>query len=99
MIDYRAFCNSLNDAVPPAGITPEIASLWWVHNGDWERAHLTVQDLHSVAAARLHAYLHRLEGDQDNAAYWYRRAAEPVCTLTVAEEWAVLARTLLHDPV
>ena len=25
------------------------------------------------------AYLHRKEGDQDNAAYWYSRAGKPVC--------------------
>jgi hypothetical protein len=27
----------------------------------------------------VHAYLHRKEGDQDNAAYWYGRARKPVC--------------------
>jgi hypothetical protein len=35
----------------------------------------------------VHAYLHRKEGDQDNAAYWYRRAGRPVCRETLDVEW------------
>jgi len=27
----------------------------------------------------VHAYLHRKEGDQGNAAYWYARAGKAVC--------------------
>ena len=37
-------------------------------------AHKTVQKLNTKSAFWLHAYLHRLEGDLDNANYWYRRA-------------------------
>ncbi len=42
--------------------------------GDWQSAHEVVQVLESTAAARLHGLLHRMEGDLDNARYWYRRA-------------------------
>ena len=35
-----------------------------------------VQDLTSKEAAWVHAYLHRKEGDQMNAAYWYDRAGK-----------------------
>jgi hypothetical protein len=99
MIDYRRFVGSLRDAAPPPCVTPEAESLWWARRGDWDKAHLTVQDLDSADAARVHAHLHRWEGDDENAAYWYRRAGEPVCALTIEDEWDVLARTLLRDPV
>jgi hypothetical protein len=42
--------------------------------GDWRGAHEIVQELRGAEAARLHGLLHRIEGDLDNARYWYRRA-------------------------
>lgn len=42
--------------------------------GDWEAAHKATQKLEGDAAADwLHAVLHKIEGDHDNARYWYRR--------------------------
>ena len=38
--------------------------------GDWDAAHDIAQDIDSPEAARIHAYLHRVEGDDGNAAYW-----------------------------
>lgn len=42
--------------------------------GDWQAAHVIVQDETSTLAAWLHGIVHTLEGDLDNAQYWYRRA-------------------------
>ena len=43
-------------------------------DGDWQAAHLIVQDLEGDArAAWIHAVVHRMEGDLDNARYWYGR--------------------------
>ena len=42
--------------------------------GAWQEAHLIVQQDKSVEAAWLHGIVHTLEGDLDNARYWYRRA-------------------------
>jgi len=58
--------------------------------GDWKQAHTLVQDMVTAEAAWVHAYLHRVEGDEFNAAYWYNRAAEPVCTTSLNAEWHVL---------
>jgi hypothetical protein len=42
--------------------------------GDWQAAHLIVQDHEGDASASwIHAVVHRMEGDLDNARYWYRR--------------------------
>jgi hypothetical protein len=45
-------------------------------SGDWEGAHALAQSLEGEATADwLHAVLHKIEGDTDNARYWYRRSA------------------------
>jgi Tfp pilus assembly protein PilF len=42
---------------------------------DWQQAHTIVQEDGSVLAAWLHGIVHTIEGDLDNARYWYRKAA------------------------
>ena len=39
--------------------------------GDWERAHGIVQQFDSPLAFRIHAVLHKSEGDVANSRYWY----------------------------
>ena len=43
------------------------------HQGEWDKAHELVQKIKHELACRIHAYLHRKEGDMNNALYWYRR--------------------------
>ena len=83
-------------AVPaPPATTPLVQALWWAAKGDWERAHVIAQDVDSRDGAWVHAYLHRVEGDQWNADYWYKRAGKPSCKRTLDEEWAEITRALL----
>jgi hypothetical protein len=43
--------------------------------GDWDGAHGIVQQHEGVRDADwVHAVLHKIEGDEGNARYWYRRA-------------------------
>jgi hypothetical protein len=42
--------------------------------GAWQQAHVIVQKEQSTVAAWLHGIAHTLEGDLDNARYWYRKA-------------------------
>jgi hypothetical protein len=42
--------------------------------GAWQEAHEIVQVENSALAAWLHGIVHTLEGDLDNARYWYRKA-------------------------
>lgn len=58
--------------------------------GDWHKAHDIVDQLTDPQASHIHAYLHRKEGDQWNARYWYNRANQPVCTLPIEKEWQSL---------
>lgn len=42
--------------------------------GDWQGAHVVAQEHAGHELANwLHAVVHRIEGDLDNARYWYRR--------------------------
>jgi hypothetical protein len=70
--------------------------------GDWKRAHESAQQDEGQEGSWVHAYLHRKEGDQDNAAYWYDRAGKPVCREPVEAEWLIIARSLItqaqYDP-
>jgi hypothetical protein len=54
--------------------------------GNWEGAHQLIQEYEDKLACLIHGYLHRVEGDQGNAAYWYHRAGEPLPSNTLSEE-------------
>lgn len=57
----------------------------------WDAAHALAQSREGEAAYdRLHAFLHRVEGDAANAAYWYRQSGEPAFTGDLAAECAEL---------
>lgn len=62
--------------------------------GEWDAAHAIVQDEASREAAWVHAHLHRVEGDPSNAAYWYARAARPVCQEAFDVERAAITAAL-----
>ncbi len=65
-------------------------------NGNWKSAHELVQDLNTTEAAWIHAYLHRKEGEDWNARYWYNRAGKPIYKGSPEEEWNVLFENLSH---
>ena len=71
-----------------------LAALRSLKSGDWKGAHAAVQDDPSPEAAWVHAHLHRVEGDPDNAAYWYRRAGKPVATGDLDSERDAIMRAL-----
>ena len=83
------------DAAPPAHLPPALTALWHDARGDWTAAHETAQDIDDETGAWVHAYLHRKEGDVANAAYWYRRAGQPVETGDLESEWTAIATALL----
>jgi hypothetical protein len=89
------FQATLTAAAPPEGLPPLLVSLWHDGKGNWDEAHRIAQDLSGEDAAWVHAYLHRREGDADNAAYWYRHARQPVAYGPLAEEWDRIAYALL----
>ena len=93
------FRIALGATTPPAGITPALHALWCDARGNWDEAHRVAQEIDDATGAWVHAYLHRKEGDQGNAAYWYRRAGQPVCRESLEREWEQIASALLGTPL
>ena len=91
------FQTSLTAKTAPHGLAPALAALWWARKGDWDKAHKIVMDENGRAAAWVHAYLHRVEGDAGNAAYWYGQAKRPVAKGAHAAEWKAIAAALLGE--
>ena len=93
---YQTFIESLQNSSPPAGLHPILAALWHDKKGAWSAAHHVAQSKEGTPAYdALHAYLHRVEGDTQNAGYWYRRARRPVFEGSLEAEWEALVREFL----
>jgi hypothetical protein len=93
-MDVAAFRESLTDAEPPPGLSLALQALWWEGRGDWQRAHKCAQAQADDAGNAVHAYLHRKEGDLDNAGGWYRRAGRTMPTGSLEQEWEALVAEL-----
>jgi hypothetical protein len=89
------FRRSLTATEPPAGLPLALAGLWWDAKGDWTRAHESAQQDEGKDGSWVHAYLHRKEGAQGNAAYWYSRAGKAVCREPLDAEWLSIVKNLL----
>ncbi len=91
-----AFRNSITAATPPPGTSPALEALWWARRGDWTKAHECVQAQEGDRDCdRVHAHLHRQEGDMSNAGWWYRRVKQSMPTVSLQDEWNLLATELL----
>ncbi len=93
---WEEFSQSAADAPPPEKLGTALLALWHAKRGDWDEAHQLVQDGSDRDCDWVHAYLHRVEGDAANAAYWYRRAGRPMPTTSLEEEWHAIAKTLFE---
>ena len=77
------FPTDLDQDQPPAELGPARAALWWLAKGnyrvgpEWEKAHAFGQANEGARDHDLvHAVAHLIEGDLNNADYWYRRAGD-----------------------
>lgn len=91
------FEKSLEVDVPPEGVSAPLAALWWDAKGNWQQAHGLVDELESKQGMAVHAYLHRKEGSETNANYWYDRAGRAWQRPTLQLEWQVLVQELLQS--
>lgn len=79
----------------PGNLSVYLKALWFDAKGDWRRAHDLVDQLPGEDAAYVHAYLHRKEGDQSNADYWYRRSGRSRSQVSLENEWEELVSYFL----
>ncbi|QMW04426.1 hypothetical protein [Spirosoma foliorum] len=91
------FTLSLSQQQPPTDLHPILQGLWYDAKDDWEAAHNIAQSREGTQVYdRLHAYLHRKEGDRYNANYWYRRAGASFFDGSLKDEWKVLVQQMLE---
>ncbi|CAH0167603.1 hypothetical protein SRABI27_00946 [Pedobacter sp. Bi27] len=95
MKNIAEFKMSLKEDRPDRNMSVQLCALWYDAKGDWHTAHNQVDHLGDVASARIHAYLHRKEGDIWNADYWYAKAGEKRSQLTLDQEWEELVQRFL----
>ena len=88
------FKNSLNNPTPPPA-PPLLQALWHDALGEWNKAHNLAQDMNTPDGSWIHAYLHRKEGDQSNAQYWYNRANRKMPAYSLEQEWEEIVSELL----
>jgi len=96
-LDHQAFVTSISEPSPPPGLSLALQAMWWDAKGDWEQAHECAQAREDAAGNRVHAYLHRKEGDISNAGYWYRRAGVTPASGTLEAEWEAIVRDFLAE--
>ena len=92
---YKEFQDSLGNNSPDEDWSEALKALWFDAKGDWESSHTIAQDLHTDLGSLIHAYLHRKEGDEFNASYWYRRAEKPFPKISVDAEHQEIVELIL----
>jgi hypothetical protein len=61
----------------PANVNQELLkAIDLALKGEWNAAHEIVQQYEDTTASWIHAVLHKIEGDESNSRYWYRRAGK-----------------------
>lgn len=94
-MDLQKFKDSLTATQPADSLPFLIKALWYDANGDWGKAHDLADGPPGKEAAWVHAYLHRKEGDDWNANYWYRMAGRTMPDGSLEEEWEGLVKYFL----
>jgi hypothetical protein len=94
-MNREEFKASLGHDEPPDGLSAPLVALWWDAKQDWTRAHALVDELETLDAIAVHAYLHRKGGQASNADYCYQRSGRRFNRPTLDEEWQALVEGLL----
>ena len=95
-MNYQEFIDSLKLNKCPQQLEPCLKALWYEANGDWCTAHEIVQQRDDAMSARIHAYLHRKQGDDWNSRYWHRKAGTRFSQhMSLRQEWESLVILLV----
>jgi len=92
---FAEFIDSLQLDEPNQDLPISLRALWYDGKGDWDQAHHEVDHLNDLTSSRIHAYLHRKEGDIWNADYWYAKAKDIRPDISLEEEWEMLVMRFL----
>ena len=85
-MQFDDFINLTKESEPSNNLSGVHLAMWYAFKDNWEMAHSIVQEIHTETAFWIHAYLHRVEGDIDNAHYWYNRAKKKTSSESLESE-------------
>jgi hypothetical protein len=71
--------------------------MWYDAKCNWEASHNIAQDMRNQIGSWIHGYLHRKEGDDWNAGYWYRQAGRSFPKTTLEEEHQEIVEFILNQ--
>ena len=94
-MDIDSFVQSVTNSTPPETISIYLKALWYDAKGNWNKSHEIIQELTDRNASWIHAYLHRKEGDNWNANYWYNRAGRNMPNISLDEEREQITKEML----
>src|ERR1700739_1915535 len=92
---YDEFVLTIENNEEPFNLPLYIQALWFDARDDWHKAHSLIDSLDDTNSCWVHAYLHRKEGDINNADYWYRKAHKQKPNVSLQQEWKDLTMELL----
>ena len=92
---YDEFILTIENDEFPSDLPLYLQALWYDAKGDWQKAHSLIDSLDDKNSCWVHAYLHRKEGDINNADYWYRLAQKQRPSVSLQQEWKVVVMELL----
>jgi hypothetical protein len=94
-MDYRDFQKICTEDAPPDNLHKLLLAMWYDFRGDWDAAHSIAQEIPDSDGSWVHAYLHRKEGDQANASYWYSHAGISKPDISLEKEREQITMALL----
>ena len=95
--DFNQFLEILNSENPPKEWPLALKALWFDAKGNWKDSHDIAQEMHSDLGSWIHAYLHRKEGDEWNAGYWYRQANKTFPKYSLEDELEEIVRSIINS--
>ncbi|NJB35875.1 MULTISPECIES: hypothetical protein [Flavobacteriaceae] len=94
-VSLEVFKDTLDADEPIKSWPNYLQALWWACNENWKNAHDLVDQSTDATSKWVHAHLHREEGDQWNANYWYRQAGKTMPNISIREERDTIIAALL----
>ena len=94
-MQLNKFIKSTKLSNSPRQLSGIYFGLWYVINDKWDLAHTIIQEINTIMASQLHAYLYRMKGDISNAKYWYNKAGYPLNNQSLQSELDDIIRVVL----
>lgn len=95
-MELKMILDQLKSKTPLDTFTIQQRALWHIHHNEWEEAHNLIQDLDDSLSCIIHAYIHKVEGDEWNAKYWYAKGGRRSNTMGKEEEFSFLVHKSLQ---